>query len=426
MKRFFIYTILRLKAVLKIFPSMCIMTLLLCLSLGGMLYLQSARTMDLAEGDEDATVSIGIAGVDDKGAFGAAFPALLKLDSSRAEVDFVLYDSKKDAVRAIRRNEILSAIIIPDGVIGSLLAGGLDKMILIVPTSSAGLEALVMRELARSVSVILGSMNSASSVLADYYTVSGTSDPDIIADAQTDLLLSSMQDMLHRRHMFQIRYVKSEQQLSIESFYLVSMVLLLFFLTGIMCAGSFIRPDYSLPKLLNLRRLGASKQILAEYISLVALLGCLGALFLPLIGIALAHMPITFSAFGLTPETFMKGFLQFALKSIPVLLLAAAMDLFLYELSETLITGVLLQFLVTISLAYLSGVFYTTQTMPESLKAVQPYLPTGQALLYLQYTAKGSRHVMKSLIFVCIWTLLFLAISFLLRRSRMTGKRGAR
>lgn len=426
MKRFFIYARLRLKAVLKIFPSMCAMTLLLCLSLGGMLYLQSARTLDLAEGDEDATVFIGISGVSDSGAFSAAFPALLKLDSSRSEVSFILYDTKKEAVSAIRRNEIIAAIDIPDGVIGTLLEGGLDKMTLIVPASSAGIEALVMRELAKSVSVILGSMNSASNVLADYYRASGTDDPEVISSAQTDLLLTSMQDMLHRKHMFQVRYIRSEQQLSVESFYLVSMVLLLFLLTGVMCAGNFIRSDYSLSRLLNLRRLGAAGQIIAEYLSLVALLVLLSALFLPLIGAALSHMPITFSAFGLTPGRFMKGFMLFSLRSIPVILLAAAMDLFLYELSETLITGVLLQFLFMISLAYLSGVFYTTQTMPESLKALQKFLPTGQALLYLQYSAKKGSSVTLSLILVLIWVLVFLAGSVLLRKNKVTGKRGAR
>ena len=157
MNRFIIYIRLRLKTVLKIFPSMCIMTLLLCLSLGGMLYLQSARSLQMSEGDEDATVSIGIAGVDDSGAFSAAFPALLKLDSSRSEVDFVMYDTKQDAVKAIRKGEILAAIVFPDGVVSSLLAGGVDRMVVVVPASSAGLEALILKELSRSVSTILGS-----------------------------------------------------------------------------------------------------------------------------------------------------------------------------------------------------------------------------------------------------------------------------
>ena len=43
MNRFIVYTRLRLKAVLKIFPSMCVMTFLLCLSLGGMLYLHRSK-----------------------------------------------------------------------------------------------------------------------------------------------------------------------------------------------------------------------------------------------------------------------------------------------------------------------------------------------------------------------------------------------
>ena len=41
MIRFLTYTRLRIKAVMKVYPSMCVMTLLLCLSLGGMLYMQS-------------------------------------------------------------------------------------------------------------------------------------------------------------------------------------------------------------------------------------------------------------------------------------------------------------------------------------------------------------------------------------------------
>ena len=426
MNRFIIYTKLRLKAVLKIFPSMCIMTLLLCLSLGGILYLQSARTLQLAEGDENATVPIGIAGVNDSGTFSAAFPVLLQLDSSRSEVTFKLYDTKQDAVKAIRKGEILAAIVIPDGVLGTLLAGGLDKMIVVVPASSAGLETLILRELSKSVSIILGSMNSASSTLSDYYKMSGTNDPDVIANAQTDLLLMSMQDMLHRNHMFKVKYIRAGNQLSIESFFLVSLVMLLILLIGVMCAGSFIRSDYSLAKLLNLRRLGPCRQIIAEYASLVALLACLCALFLPLVGAALSRMPITFSAFGLTPDSFFKGFLMFCLKAFPVILLAAAIDLFLYELSQTLITGVLLQFLVMIALAYLSGTFYTVQTMPEPLKAVQPFLPTGQALIYLQSTARGKMSVWMPLIWVLSWAALFLAGSMLLRRSKVAGKRGRR
>ena len=102
------------------------------------------------------------------------------------------------------------------------------------------------------------------------------------------------------------------------------------------------------------------------------------------------------------------------------------MDLFLYELSETLITGVLLQFLVMISLAYLSGVFYTVQTLPKSLKLLQPFLPTGQALLYMQYIAKNKSPVTEYLIGVILWTILFLTGSFLLRRSKVTGKRGGK
>jgi ABC-type multidrug transport system permease subunit len=79
-----------------------------------------------------------------------------------------------------------------------------------------------------------------------------------------------------------------------------------------------------------------------------------------------------------------------------------------------------------IVLAYLSGVFYTVQSMPGTLKAIQPFLPTGQALLYLQATARGKTSVWMSLLLTLAWAALFLIGSFLLRKSNVSGKRGGR
>ncbi len=424
MKRFLIYTKLRIKAVLKIFPAMCIMTLFLCLALGGMLYLQSSRSAGISQGDEDERIGIGIVGIDSSGALGAAFPLLKNMDSSSSEADFIQFDTKREAASAIRSGRIIAAIVIPENTAALLLSGQTDRMTILFPGSSAGLEALVMRELGDSVSAIIGSMNSASNTLAEYYTLSGTHEIETITNAQTDLLITAVQDMLHRKNLFHVRYVRSQQQLSIESFYLVSMVLLLFLLMGIMCAGSFIRSDYALARLLKLRSLSASGQIFAEYLSLCVLLFSLSAVFLPLIGLALSYMPITFSAFGVTVSTFRNGFLYFSMRAIPVILLAASIDLLLYELSENIITGVLLHFLVMIALAYASGLFYTAQTMPRIMKRLQPALPTGQALLYLQYTAKARSFCPERLVPVLIWTIVLLLVSCILRKNRISGKGG--
>ncbi len=422
---FLTYIRLRIKAVMKIFPSMCVMTLLLCLSLGGMLYMQSERAEALTEGEEDTRLGLGIVGVDGSGYLTSLFPLLKNMDSSSEEVNFITYKDRESAADAIRSGRIYAAILIPDGLVDSLLAGETGKMTLLFPVTGAGIETLMVRELSASVSSVISSMESGSHALEQYCIASGINDWDAIAGHQTDLLLNTLQDLLHRNRLFQIKYVRTSEQVSIESFYLIAMVLLLYLMLGIMCAGSFIRTDESLTSLLKIRGVRSLHQVAAEWVSLLSLLGCICALFLPLIGLALCRMPITFSAFGVTDPVFMERFLLFGLRSIPVLLLAASIDLMIYEFSPNLITGVIMQFLVMISLAYASGVFYTARTMPSVLQAVSGILPTGQALLYLQKTARLDPGAADHLAPVLLWTILILAATALRRAYRIASKGGA-
>ena len=425
MSRFVTYTYLRIKAVMKIYPAMCIMTLFLCLSLGGMLYLQSERTEDLSGGDEDARISIGVVGTATSGYLDTAFSMLKNLDSSSEEVNFITCKDRKDAVAKIRSGKILGAVIVPEGLVDTLLAGETGKMSLVLPASDSGITVLLIRELADSVSSIISSIHNGSEALADYHIASGISDPDVIADAQTDLLFMTLQDILHRNRIYRVKYVKTSSQLSIESFYLIAMVFLLIMLLGIMCAGSFVRSDHALGRLLRVRHLGSGLQILAEYISLAVLLTAICILFLPLIAVALSHMPIPFSAFGISGYQFIQGFLRYSPHFLPIIMLAAAIDILLYELSPNLITGVLMQFLTMIALSYASGVFYTVQTMPQTLKKISGLLPTGHALRYLQLSAKHDPSSLKLAAYICAWTAVLVLLTILLRHRKLTSKGGA-
>ena len=62
------------------------MTLFLCLSLGGMLYLQSERTEDLSGGDEDARISIGVVGTATSGYLDTAFSMLTRASCTGADL----------------------------------------------------------------------------------------------------------------------------------------------------------------------------------------------------------------------------------------------------------------------------------------------------------------------------------------------------
>ena len=70
-------------------------------------------------------------------------------------------------------------------------------------------------------------------------------------------------------------------------------------------------------------------------------------------------------------------------KLLPVIVLLAAFQLFLYELGQNLFSSIVLQFVGSIALCYISGCFYPINFLPEKMVRISRYLPTGVALRYL-------------------------------------------
>ncbi|MBR1440849.1 MAG: hypothetical protein IJ589_06470, partial [Lachnospiraceae bacterium] len=62
---------------------------------------------------------------------------------------------------------------------------------------------------------------------------------------------------------------------------------------------------------------------------------------------------------------------------VPVFLLVAAWQFFLYEISGGIAAGLMLQFLTTMLFCFLSGYFYPAEFFPKSLQIVGKILPTG-------------------------------------------------
>lgn len=401
---------------------MLIMTALLCLSLGGMLYLQSAAASSLNSGDENSKVKIGLAGADSSPYLKTGLTLLESAEGSKSAVSFVEYSSEKDAKDALRSGKVAAVLSIPEGLVDSLLAGGQGSMTCILPGSGTGMGTLLVRELSKTVSKIIGNLETASYTLSLFYQKSGVTNPDDIAAAQTDLLYTSIEKLLGRRHLFQIRRIQTDTTLTIESYYLAAMLLLLFLLLGVMCAGSYIRTRYALPALLKIRGLGPGGQIASEYLSLLTLFLAVGVLLLPAVGFGLGKMDIRFAELIRFGHPLFEGFMVFCARSVPVLFLIAALDLMLYELADSLIAGVLLHFLTMIALSYLSGVFYPVSSMPSAVRALSPFLPTAQALIYETGLLKRDTASFSSLYLMLAWSAVFLCVTVLLRRRNILRK----
>lgn len=420
MKRFFIYTALQTKKVMKTFPAMLLMTGLLGLVLSAMLYLQTSRASSAMSGDEDSMVSIGIIGADSSPYLKLGLSMLENMDPSKVAVRFENLD-RQQAVKKLRSGSLTAAIEIPEGMTDRLLSGRLDtKMTLILPGTQTGAAPLLVKELSRVISSMIMQMEAASFSLEDFYRESGVTSDQDISDAKTDLLYTSLKKILKRNHLFTLRRIKTESTLTIESYYLCAMFLLLVLMVGVMCAGSYIRGSLSLEMLLRIRGFSSEKQIAAEYLSLLVFMLALGAVFIPGAGLILSKMPVAFSELSSWSPEFFRNFTFFALKAIPAVLMAAAMDIFLYETADSLISGVLLQFLVMIVLAYLSGVFFPDSSLPAGMQKILPFLPTGQAMLYLRKLLTASELPRGHLAAVISFGAFFLLLACAVRRYKLS------
>ncbi len=207
---------LQMKKVLRTYPAMLLMTFLLALILGAMLYLQSSKAANTMTGDEDSKAAIGIVGSDSSPYLKMGIRLLQNLDPSKVAVRFQQL-SHEDALASLKKGKLSAVIIIPEGLTDKLLSGDVSsKMTLILPDSGASLEPLLIRELSACVSVIIGQMESASYALADFYTASGVTSAEDISDAQTDLLYRSIRKLLSRSQMFTLRRMKTAGTLTID------------------------------------------------------------------------------------------------------------------------------------------------------------------------------------------------------------------
>jgi ABC-type multidrug transport system permease subunit len=67
---------------------------------------------------------------------------------------------------------------------------------------------------------------------------------------------------------------------------------------------------------------------------------------------------------------------------LPVLLMIAALQFLCYELVAGVVNAALAQFVLAISLAFISGLFYPLSFFPDIIKNWAGLLPTGVALSY--------------------------------------------
>lgn len=409
MEKFGGYFLAQLKRIQKVFPFIFAMTLLLtgCLTLLAF----SIQKAD-ASSEKKQKVKIGLAGDTADSYLGFGILALQKLDVSRFAIDFLIMD-EEEAKEKLAAGELSAYVVIPEGFVDALDRGEDVQITYETANDNAGVASVLMNEL---VSVLSDVVKESQKAIFGTWRILPEQDAETDYGAATDrLYLRFVEMFLNRTVFYRVILLGVSDNLSLKSYYFVGIMVLFMLLWGITCSSLFVKRDVSLARLLKARGQGIAGQVAAEYLAYFVLMAA---------NMFLMILPVE-AAFYLTglqiPEwegAPVRGIILFLVKMLPAAAVLSGFQFFLYELISDMISGILLQFLAGISLAYLSGCIFPVSFFPESIQRLVYLLPSGAVIRYGTKCMQGSFPAAESGIML-FYLLVFLGLAVTVRERRI-------
>jgi len=409
-KKGFTYAYLQLKRTAKHLPFVLVITLILCLSLS--IAIHALVATDSGK-EENQKLKIGVVGEFADSYFEFGVSALQALDSSRFAID-ILQLSEQEARQMLARRELVGYVLVPEGYIIDAETGEVRQLSYVTNRTGIDMFILFEEEVLKLVSCLVvesqKGVYSMEDVIVDYQ-VTGKDPVDHIAALSTGYVGV----IFNRGNAIRTEVIGISDGLSFGGYMFSGIAVLLFLLCGISFCPVFTRHDLALAKLLRANRYAPVLQIAGEY----------GAFFCAMLLNGLLLLLGVFFGLGksvaLIPELAEGGlsaYLVLAVKLIPAIFAIAAMQFLLFELVDSVVSGVLLQFLGAMGLAYISGCLYPISFFPETIRAIAFATPPGLARSYFASLLSGAGGGLCFALFLYGLVLLGAAVMLRCRRIR--------
>ncbi len=283
--------------------------------------------------------------------------------------EFGIYD-EKTATDMFKGGELDGLIIFPDNYIDSIGRGDNDPAQVFVKSGKMSYSLSMIAETADAAGDLLGATEAASYALQDWckeYSVAG-------AGAMIDTMdVTAARVILSREEMFNKVTVYGEGDTSIAQGYACSAVVILVLLWGLSC-GTLLKSDsIVLARKLNANLIPTWKQMCMKLFALVLLLLTVFSAVAAAVLAAYARFPDVFKVLDIT--SIWQLVLLFA-AFLPCLVLAATIVMFAYSAASNQIGGILLLFISTIVMSYISGCLLPSVYLPGTVRSLARFLPT--------------------------------------------------
>ena len=370
MRKFRVYMTLQLKRGIRQLPKVLLFTVILGLTA---IVLCTVLLNQNENSEKKTMLKVGITGDLDDPYLRLGILAIKEFDSSNTYVEFISMSEKK-AEEGLRSGYLSGYLSVPENFVDAIMNGGEIELTFVSINSPVGLGPILSNEVVQAASDLV--KETMAGIIATQKIAREEKLTDDMGALTEDINIHYVAYVLDRDSLYEVKYTGVNNGLSFGGYYVCGILFLLILLMGITCAPMMVRDNSSLTRLANARGIGVIKQVLSEFAGFVlSPMIVLSLIMLILFGVADGNtMPI--------PELNDLD-LSVVYKMMPVVLLLGAMQMLLYECSTGIIGGVILQFVTTIGLAYISGCFYPPYFFPESVQLIASYLPGGVALGYI-------------------------------------------
>ena len=380
MKRALTYGLLQLKRTAKFAPFLFVITLLLCLSLG--LALRVIVRADDAADKEKFTV--GIVGDYSDSYLSLGVSALQTMDSSRFSIE-IRNLTEGEAQKQLRDGSLMAYVVISEGFIEEAMHGRVSKLTYVTRASGLDLAVLFKDEVLEMISCMLvhsqNGIYGMQQILWEHQV-----QQDSFWEHTYAAMGRYMNLILNRSWALDQRITGISDGLSLGGYLFSGITVLLMLLCGLGGCPLFARRDRALWALLRSRGCGPLGQIAAEFIPYFLLMLLNTALLLGLLLSAGSVSSLIPELSGMTAGDGIRLFLGL----VPGIFAITALQFTLYLLTDSPVSGILLQFLCAVGLAYVSGCFYPIRFFPESIQILSGFTPTGLTRGSLSALLSGS------------------------------------
>lgn len=396
------YFCLQCKRQLRFVPGILAVALIL---LGSLFLAFQLFTRYTAVQETNQKFSIAICGETRDPFLQMGLTALKTFDNSRFALD-VLEMEEADAAKALSRGDLAAYAVIPDGFMEAAFSGQILPIQFITTTGTSNMVSLVKEELSNAITTLL--IGSQKGVFG-LWDAMADNELTHKAGGQMDQLSLVYTDYLFARdHIYSLQELGIADALDFENYMLCGLGVLFFLLLCLPFAPLMIPGDPSLNRLLCSKGNSATGQALCDF----AAYGLTQAgILLVLFGLAILCMP----QLSVKPRLFWQ--------ILPAILLTATFSFMIYSISRDMISGILLQFFLSVILCFVSGCLYPVYFFPVQVQQLAQWLPTGIARAQLAGCITGSTSAQTTL---ALWGFcaIFLAVGVCARIRHIKGVSG--